>query len=72
MFRVLFLNSSEKVPERIMAVKITSLSSTLLADNIGKNRMIINRQIRRIMLFLIKFFCVIMDLIQTLYVIVCF
>ena len=72
MFRVLFLNSSEKVAERIMAVKMIFQMSPKRTDNSGWRKTVINKQIKRIILFLVSLFCVIMDLIQTLYVIVCF
>ncbi len=57
--RVLGLKSSEKLPETMIAVKIKSLISFLWIDNIGKKRMMIKRQIKRIMLFLASFSCVI-------------
>ena len=72
MFRVLFLNSSAKVPERIMAVKMIFEMSPRWTDNSGWKRTAINKQIKRIKLFMVSLFCGIMDLIQTLYVIVCF
>jgi hypothetical protein len=72
MFRVLFLNSSEKVPERIMTVKMIFQISPKWTDNSGWRRTDINKQIKRIILFLVSLFCVIMDLIRKLYVIVCF
>jgi hypothetical protein len=55
--RVLSAKSREKVPEIIIAVKITSTRSNLCVDNLGKNRMIVNKQTKRIMLFLVNCFC---------------
>ncbi len=56
-----FLKSRENVPKRMIAVKMTSLANARWEDKSGKKRMIINRQIRRIMLFLVKCFGVIMN-----------
>ncbi len=56
-----FLKSRENVPKIMIAVKMTSLANTRWEDKSGKKRMIINRQIRRIMLFLVKCFGVIMN-----------
>ena len=55
-----------------MAVKMIFEMSPKWTDNSGWKRTVINKQIKRIILFLWSLFCVIMDLIQTLYVIVCF
>jgi hypothetical protein len=49
------------VPKIMIAVKMTSLANIRWEDKSGKKRMLINRQIRRIMLFLVKCFGVIMN-----------
>ncbi len=56
-----FLKPRENVPEIMIAVKMTFLANTRWEDKSGKKRMTINRQIRRIMLFLVKCFGVIMN-----------
>ena len=55
-----------------MAVKMISKMNLRWTDNNGKKKTTINKQIKRIKLFLVSSFCIIMDLIQTLYIIVCF
>jgi hypothetical protein len=45
----------------MIAVKMTSRANIRWEDKSGKKRMLINRQIRRIMLFLVKCFGVIMN-----------
>ncbi len=57
--RVFGLKSSEKQPEPMIAVKIKSLIIFLWADNTGKKRIMIKRHIKRIMLFLVSFSCII-------------
>jgi len=50
----LLTKSREKVPKIIIAVKSMFFISTLLKDNTGKKRIMTNRQIKRIMLFMVS------------------
>ncbi len=57
--RLFFSKSREKVPEIIIAVKIASTRNILCSDNLGKNKMIINKQTKRMILFRVNCACVI-------------
>ena len=57
--RVFFAKSSEYVPERMMAVKMMSLMSNRCFDKVGYKKIVRTKQIRRMILFLVNCFCVI-------------
>ena len=62
--RVFFAKSSEYVPERMMAVKMMSLKSNRCFDKVGYKKIVRSKQIRRMILFLVNFFCIITPWLQ--------